>query len=196
MWKDVVGFEGIYQVSDDGQVKALERDIDYGNRMCHRKERLLRQHFNSDGYYMVKLLDCKNHNVHRLVAEAFLGVYPELEVDHVDTVRTNNHVSNLRWVTHHENILHTYEVGHGAMSNKYMESNNNAKQIIVKTKDMERAFPCIRRCALWIQQHYLPNTKIGSIYDSIRKHNINKTPYCGLIISYHVNERAKQSNAK
>lgn len=59
VWKDVIGFEGIYKVSNYGRVKSLERDIDYGNRICHRKERLLKQHRSTDGYLMVKLKDNK-----------------------------------------------------------------------------------------------------------------------------------------
>lgn len=184
IWKDVVGFEGIYKVSNTGEIKSLERDVDYGNRICHRKERILSKHFSSDGYYMVKLLDNKNHNVHRLVAEAFLGIHDGLEIDHIDGVRTNNNIENLRFVTHYENLLHTYELGNGHMLNRIYSNNYNSKKIIIRNMIEELSFGSIKECAEWIKENYLPNTKVSSIYDSLRKHNISGMPYCGYYITY------------
>lgn len=185
-WKDVVGFEGIYQVSNDGEVKALERDVDYGNRICHRKERILSKHFSTDGYYMVKLLDNKNHSVHRLVAMAFIGIpnNDDMEVDHINAIRTDNSVDNLRWVSHYENLTHTYELGNGHMSNRNYSDNYNSKQISIFNEEYNKIFGSIKECAEWFKNNFRKNTKLSSIYDSIRKHNINRTPYCGYYIKY------------
>lgn len=184
IWKDVVGFEGIYKVSNLGEVKALERDVDYSNRICHRKEHILSKHFNSDGYYMVKLLDNKSRSVHSLVARAFLGINDNLEIDHIDGIRTNNNINNLRFVTHHTNLIHTYELGNGHMLNKTYGDNYNSKKIKIKNNTNELNFKSIKECAEWFNLKFLPKTKISSIYDSIRKHNINKKPYCGYYIEY------------
>lgn len=95
-WKDIKGYEGIYQVSSKGRIKSLK----FG------KERLLKYAL-QDGYQRVKL--CKDgkqklHFIHRLVAEAFI---PNTDnkpcIDHINTIRTDNRVENLRWVTSKEN---------------------------------------------------------------------------------------------
>lgn len=184
IWKDVVGFEGIYKVSNLGEVKALERDVDYGNRICHRKERLLSKHFNSDKYYTVKLLDNKNHPVHRLVAEAFLGKHEGLEVDHIDGCRTNNNINNLRFITHYENLLHTYELGHGHMSNRRYGDNYNAKKVHIYNDNEDLYFNSILECSEWIQKNVLKDINIKSIYYSICRCNKIKKPYCGYNIEY------------
>lgn len=185
IWKNVVGFEGIYQVSNLGNVKVLENDVDYGNRICHRRERILKQHNSSDGYPMVKLKDNRNHNVHRLVAEAFLGVEQNMEVDHINAIRTDNRIENLRWVTHSENIKHTYEMGNGYLGGSY-SNNHNAKPVTIQhiNSGDEICFGTIKECAEWFKSNLLKDTKIKSIYDSLRKHNINHKPYMGFKINY------------
>lgn len=184
IWKNVYGFENIYQVSNLGNVKALERDINYGNRICHRKERLLSKHFNTDGYYTVKLKDNKNHAVHRLVAEAFISGDFSLEVDHIDGDRTNNNVNNLRWVTHYENLLHTYELGNGHMSNRIYDKNYNSKPVTISNEQEIKTFDSLKKCAEFIKEHFKLSAKVSSIYDSLRKHNISKKPYYNYYINY------------
>ena len=76
VWKDVIGFEGIYQVSNDGRVKSLERQLKNGSKMQHRRERMLSPHKTKQGYMNVTL--CKDgktfgpYGIHRIVAEAFI----------------------------------------------------------------------------------------------------------------------------
>ena len=108
IWKDIRGFEGLYQVSNYGTVKALERTVENNNGKQHRKEQILKHNTSSNRKHHVVVL-CKGGAVypklvHRLVAEAFIP-NPEnkREVDHIDTDLNNNCADNLRWCTHKEN---------------------------------------------------------------------------------------------
>ena len=107
-WKPIKDFEGYYEISSFGRVKSLNRVIETSNGINKKiKERILKSSKNSNGYLIVKLK--KNNKpkifkVHRLVAEAFIP-NPEGKpyIDHINTIRTDNRVSNLRWVTQKEN---------------------------------------------------------------------------------------------
>lgn len=106
IWKPVVGFEGLYEVSNLGRVKSLSRKSKRGNHFITISEKILK--FGSSmGYPFVNLRKggkVTSIKVHRLVAEAFIP-NPEnkREIDHINTIRTDNRVCNLRWATRSEN---------------------------------------------------------------------------------------------
>ena len=111
-WKDVVGYEGLYKVSNRGEVKSLDRMIHYGvhgdpNGKCFRAGRLLISGIQS-GYMAVSLSKegkTKRCLVHRIVAEAFIPNPKHLpEINHKDEDKTNNSVENLEWCTKSYNI--------------------------------------------------------------------------------------------
>lgn len=107
VWKDIYGYEGLYQVSNYGRVKSVEKIVK-GKSGSERllKEMILKQREDKGGYLIVSL--CKEgkvklHKVHRLVAKAFI---PNLEnkptVDHINGNKKFNVVWNLRWATYKE----------------------------------------------------------------------------------------------
>ena len=104
-WAPVAGYEGLYEVSDHGRVRSLDRLVvdKTGTRQRLFKGRLLQNICASTGYHHVSLhrnnKRVERRQVHRLVAEAFLG-RPATErmcVDHRNGARDDNRVSNLRW---------------------------------------------------------------------------------------------------
>ncbi len=109
IWKDVVGYKGMYQVSNLGRVRSLDRVNSKGKRFKGKMLTLLN---NGNGYMRVKLCKegtYKSFLVHRLVAEAFLEI-PEgyYEVNHLDVKKDNNNVENLEVCDRTENLLHAW----------------------------------------------------------------------------------------
>ena len=123
LWKDVLGYEGIYQVSNDGRVRSLDRvkkiksRNQHGEYLASRQLRgvELKHQIDVDGYYRVLLFDNAGKKrfrpIHRLVAEAFVSGDTSLVVDHVDGNKTNNHYSNLEFVTVKENTNRAENLG-------------------------------------------------------------------------------------
>lgn len=108
VWKDVSGYEGLYQVSNFGRVKSLPKKI--GNRFGYiQKERLLKPLDAGWGYLKVTLYKNskpKQRKIHRLVLETFAPVenMERLNVNHLDENKKNNNLNNLNWVTPSQNV--------------------------------------------------------------------------------------------
>lgn len=130
VWKPVNGYEGIYEVSNFGRVKSLERVIYYSNgRVSTWKEKMKALTINPDGYLTVKLSACGKDMrvpVHRVVYEAFCGEIPDgYEINHKDFDRKNNVPENLEIVTHIENIEYTVSAGRNAAATHDFSGKNN-----------------------------------------------------------------------
>jgi hypothetical protein len=132
IWKDVVGYEGLYQVSNLGMVKSLPRKYS-------PNEKIIRPSYLSMGYEMQKL--CNNGFSerilrHRLVAIHFI-LNPENkpQVNHIDGDKLNNHMSNLEWCTPQENHTHAKENG---LKAKGLNSGNSKMTIekIIKIREL------------------------------------------------------------
>lgn len=105
IWKDIKDYEGVYQVSNYGRIRSLDREIlrkKVGK--IHKKGQILKLQKSKNGYYTCKL--SKNNKkpskfVHRIVAETFLpnpNNYPC--VNHIDENKLNNKIENLEWCTY------------------------------------------------------------------------------------------------
>ena len=128
IWRDVVGYEGLYQVSNNGNVKSLSREVNNGNGTYFTKERILKPMENHKGYLGVELQD-KWHFIHRIVATTFIE-NPENkpQVNHIDCDKKNNRVENLEWCTNSENQIHAYKNGLNVRS----EESGRPKQKIIQ----------------------------------------------------------------
>lgn len=119
IWKDIQGYEGLYQVSNLGRVKSLGRFIESrlkGVDKVWKAERILKTCKRTNGYIGVGLRKNgkgKNFNIHRLVAIAFIPNPDNLpQIDHINADKTNNNVNNLRWVTAKENVRNPLNMAH------------------------------------------------------------------------------------
>lgn len=129
VWKDAVRYEGLYQVSNTGKVKSLERIV--SREKWHKQkvdERILKPANDGYKYLMVSLYkNRKRHTekVHRLVADAFIpNPSNKPQINHIDGVKHNNNAYNLEWVTEKENIQHAVLIG---LRNDKGENNPNSK---------------------------------------------------------------------
>ena len=120
-WRDIAGYEGLYQVSNIGRVRSLDREINHPNngqinRIVKRGRIIkVRQNKYRNGYVEVTLTNSNGkpntHRVHRFVALAFIpNLNGKPEVNHIDGNTENNTVENLEWVTRSENLRHAFNV--------------------------------------------------------------------------------------
>ena len=134
IWKDIKGFEGLYQVSNLGRVKSVDRfrKVNGGTRL--QKGCLLKNSPTSNGYLKVCLRDVRrvsHSSIHRLVAKSFIKKtdVKKNTVNHIDGNKHNNIHSNLEWVTQVENINHSIKCG---LRKQNRGDNGNARMVINK----------------------------------------------------------------
>ena len=105
IWRPVVGYEGLYEVSSYGRVRSLDK---YDSRNRFRKGRILTLYTETGGYLRAHLSSngkAKHHSVHRLVAEAFIPNPDNLpEINHIDEDKINNRADNLEFCNRKYNV--------------------------------------------------------------------------------------------
>jgi len=147
-WKPIVNYKGLYEISDFGRVRSLERDSKYRKnivRTYHKNERFLKFGL-ARGYRNVKLYDGNAKGVtitiHRLVAIHFISNPHNLsKINHIDGNKLNNNSWNLEWVTHSYNVKHAYDTGLKNPLNYKGEGNKSSilteKKVIEIRKERE-----------------------------------------------------------
>lgn len=130
-WKDIEGYEGLYQVSNEGRVKSLHREIIYKDgRKKTIPEKILHNLLSDLGYYHVMLSKNgipKRYKVHRLVAKAFIpNPNNLLIINHKDENPKNNAVNNLEWCTQ------GYNVRYGTMIERSRKTQLNREDLSKK----------------------------------------------------------------
>lgn len=134
-FRDIEGYEGLYQVSNYGRVKSLKRtcfqENGYGINIHNYKARILKYAKHKQGYLIVNLSkNSKAHTkqVHRLVAQAFISnAKCLLEVNHIDGNKQNNCVDNLEWCTRIQNQRHAE--AHNLIKRNYGKENGMSKKV-------------------------------------------------------------------
>lgn len=116
IWKDIEGYEDLYQISNMGRVKSLERNLLVKNGHYRKKnEAIMRQTSGPNGYHAICLRlnkKTKRFLVHRLVGIAFIPNPLRKEtINHKDGVKNNNRLFNLEWATQAENLNHALITG-------------------------------------------------------------------------------------
>lgn len=114
IWRDVLGFEGLYQVSNLGKVKRLVREVHKNNNLTQIfPEKLIPSQKHINGYYSVHLsngIERKRLSLHRVVGMAFLDKIPNKEeINHIDCDKSNNQLTNLEWVNRSENQSYAFK---------------------------------------------------------------------------------------
>lgn len=159
IWKDVVGYEGLYQVSNLGRVKSLDRYTvrRYKGGKTHEqlyKGILLKNIIDSDGYFIVSLRKNKTaklKKVHRLVCEAFIS-NPENkpQVNHIDGNKQNNKLDNLEYCNASENQIHSIKFLGYRQSKETIEKRAKKQCKKVLCVELNKMFDSAKEASLWL----------------------------------------------
>ena len=142
IWKEIKGYEGMYEVSSFGRVKGLNRKVIHSSgKVLIKKEKTLKPNISTGGYLRVSLSKkgkVKYKKIHQLVAIAFLRHNPcgmKLVVDHINTIKTDNRLDNLQVITQRENSSKDKKGSSKYTGVRYVKANKKWRsQIIINGK--------------------------------------------------------------
>ena len=152
-WRDIEGFEGLYQISNCGRVKSFKCERTHIMKPANSGNGYLIVDFKKDGKRTRKF-------IHRLVALAFIeNVGDKSDVNHIDGNKQNNRVENLEWATRSENVLHAFK-------NKLMPTFSGTETYIARlTVEQVR----------YIRAKYIPRDVDFGVEALAQKFNVGKT---------------------
>lgn len=134
IWKDVIGYEGLYLISTFGNIKSLDKTVKSGtlnNPTRFIKGKQLKLRPDQDGYFRVSLtlnFKKKIHFVHRLVLSTFVeNKFNKPQINHKNGIKSDNNLLNLEWCTLSENRSHAYATGLQNGLSRRGEKSNFAK---------------------------------------------------------------------
>ena len=146
IWKNIEGYEGLYQVSNEGRVKSLERNyntkLKHKTIVVHKQESIKKANDNGKGYLTVLLYKNgkeKRYLVHQLVAQAFIpnpNNYPI--INHKNEEKTDNRVENLEWCTYEYNTNYGNAINKIIISKKGKANMKKRKPIIGINKQTKK----------------------------------------------------------
>lgn len=159
IWKDIVGFEGLYQVSNLGNVKSLKG----------KEPKILKGHKDTKGYLQVELRKDNKRNIsciHRLVAKEFLEKPKgKDQINHIDGNKLNNNVDNLEWCTCKENIKHAWD--NHLNKATYGENHPNSKLTNEQAK--------------WIKENCKPRSKTMGVQAMANMFGVSVCPIYNIV---------------
>lgn len=168
-WRSVVGYEGLYEVSDIGRVRSIDRYVSQINNgtITDRlyQGRILKMKKESNGYLSIKLCNQENtkyKKIHRLVAEAFIPNQNKKPlINHKNGIKQDNRVSNLEWCTIKENSEHALKTGlHNPIITEQCKKSSieaSCKRIVCLNNGIE--FKSSYDAAIWLNNEVFSNTK-------------------------------------
>ena len=178
-WKPVNNYEGLYEVSETGEVKSLKKlMVNQPNGEGYwRDEIILSKTKTTTGYWKVELYKNKKRKskkVHRLVAKAFIpNPKNKPQINHIDGNPLNNNVENLEWCTSRENIIHSIETGLRQI--KQLNQNEVKKLYIEEEKSLREVADCFDVSVSRIKRELEKmNVETRTISKALMKYNLTK----------------------
>ena len=169
IWKPILGYENLYEISNMGKVRSL-------NYLGHHITKILKVSLDSKGYYHLNLFkngESKTVLLHRLIAQAFIPNRDNKPyLDHINTIRTDNRIENLRWCTRRENQNNPI-----TRYKQRLASSLSIKKIRTATENLEKGRHHYKRVRM-----YSKDNKFINIYNSLseasKENNIATSSIC------------------